>query len=144
MSSPVNPNPAAAAGEVRIDAEPRPLPRHIAIEGPIGVGKTTLARRLALQLQYPLLLEPAAENPFLDRFYLQGRRHALPTQLFFLLVSPEQHPSLHLRWLAHLAVLLKNPLFRQNLLAAETADDVLAVLDAEEEARSADSQSDQR
>jgi PTS system nitrogen regulatory IIA component len=62
-----------------------------------------------------------------------------PTQLFFLLVSPEQHPSLHLRWLAHLAVLLKNPQLRQNLLEAKTPDDVLAILDAEEEARAKDS-----
>jgi PTS system nitrogen regulatory IIA component len=65
-----------------------------------------------------------------------------PTQLFFLLVSPEKNPSLHLRWLAHLAVLLKNPEFRQNLLGAETAKDVLAILDAEEEARTKDTSSD--
>jgi deoxyadenosine/deoxycytidine kinase len=58
------------------------------------VGKTTLARRLAEHLQYPLLLEPAAENPFLDRFYLQGRRHALPTQLFFLLHRARQMTDL--------------------------------------------------
>jgi len=67
-----------------------------------------------------------------------------PTQLFFLLVSPEQHPSLHLRWLAHLAVILKNPQFRQNLLEAKPAKDVLAILDAEEEARSKDNASDER
>lgn len=68
----------------------RSLPRHIVVEGPIGVGKTTLARRIATALHYPLLLEPAAENPFLERFYLQGRRHALPTQLFFLLHRTRQ------------------------------------------------------
>jgi PTS system nitrogen regulatory IIA component len=56
-----------------------------------------------------------------------------PTHLFFLLVSPESHPSLHLRWLAHLAVLLKSPTFRQRLLEADTPEDVLAVIDAEEE-----------
>lgn len=67
-----------------------------------------------------------------------------PTQLFFLLISPEKHPSLHLRWLAHLAVLLKNPLFRQNLLAAESAKDVLAVLDSEEESRAKDAPSEER
>jgi deoxyadenosine/deoxycytidine kinase len=60
-------------------------PRYVAVEGPIGVGKTTLARRLADALRYPLMLEPAMENPFLDRFYRDSRRHALPTQLFFLL-----------------------------------------------------------
>ncbi len=60
-----------------------------------------------------------------------------PTHLFFLLVSPESHPSLHLRWLAHLAVLLKNPAFRKALLEVETPEDVLAAIDAEEKARAA-------
>lgn len=61
------------------------LPKFMAVEGPIGVGKTTLAKRLAQTLGYPILLEPASENPFLDRYYRDGKRHALPTQLFFLL-----------------------------------------------------------
>jgi PTS system nitrogen regulatory IIA component len=47
-----------------------------------------------------------------------------PTQIFFVLVSPESHPSLHLRWLAHLAVLLKSPELRRNLLEAETAEEI--------------------
>ena len=68
----------------------RPPPKFIAVEGPIGVGKTTLARRLADTFQRPLLLEPATENPFLDRFYRDGRRYALPTQLFFLLHRADQ------------------------------------------------------
>jgi deoxyadenosine/deoxycytidine kinase len=68
----------------------RQLPSYVAIEGPIGVGKTTLARRLAAVLEYPLLLEPASENPFLDRYYRDSRRHALPTQLFFLLHRARQ------------------------------------------------------
>lgn len=61
------------------------FPQYLAIEGPIGVGKTTLAKRLANLLDYPLLLEPVTENPFLDRFYSEGTNQALPTQLFFLL-----------------------------------------------------------
>ncbi|MFU8813772.1 MAG: deoxynucleoside kinase [Pseudomonadales bacterium] len=68
----------------------RPPPRFITVEGPIGVGKTTLAHRLAERFRYPLLLEPATDNPFLDRFYRQGRRHALPTQLYFLLNRARQ------------------------------------------------------
>jgi deoxyguanosine kinase len=66
------------------------FPRYVAIEGPIGVGKTTLAARLAESLKYPVLLEPVTENPFLDRFYEEGRSHALPTQLFFLLHRARQ------------------------------------------------------
>jgi len=66
------------------------LPGFITVEGPIGVGKTTLAKRLAQAFDYPLLLEPVTENPFLDRFYAEGSRHALPTQLFFLLHRARQ------------------------------------------------------
>jgi deoxyadenosine/deoxycytidine kinase len=58
--------------------------RYIAIEGPIGVGKTSLAMRLADSLDGALLLEEAASNPFLERFYRDPRGAALPTQLFFL------------------------------------------------------------
>ena len=58
--------------------------RYIAIEGPIGVGKTSLARRLAESLGSELLLEAAETNPFLERFYHDPRGAALPTQLFFL------------------------------------------------------------
>ena len=68
----------------------RTLPRYITVEGPIGVGKTTLANKLADAFGYPLLLEPSTENPFLDRFYRDGRKHALPTQLFFLLHRARQ------------------------------------------------------
>jgi len=54
------------------------------VEGPIGVGKTTLARRLADHFDCELLLERAEENPFLERFYQDPRGGALPTQLHFL------------------------------------------------------------
>lgn len=58
--------------------------RFIVIEGPIGVGKSSLARRLAESLDSELLLEQAGANPFLERFYRNPREAALPTQLFFL------------------------------------------------------------
>ena len=57
---------------------------YIAVEGPIGVGKTTLAKRLAELFDYQLLLEDAHENPFLNKFYENRRQNALATQLFFL------------------------------------------------------------
>ena len=72
------------------NANRRPRPRYIAVEGPIGVGKTTLAKQLADALHYPLLLEPTLENPFLERFYRETARYALPTQLFFLLHRARQ------------------------------------------------------
>ena len=58
--------------------------RHIVVEGPIGVGKTSLARRLAEYLNAGLLLEHPEQNPFIARFYQDMERYALPTQLFFL------------------------------------------------------------
>ena len=65
-------------------------PRYIAVEGPIGVGKTSLSRRLAESFNYELLLENSDENPFLDRFYKEPKQHALSTQLFFLLQRAQQ------------------------------------------------------
>ena len=59
--------------------------RYVAVEGPLGVGKTTLAKRLAGSLSAELVLENPAENPFLDDFYRQPEHMALPTQLHFLL-----------------------------------------------------------
>ncbi|HEX6998538.1 MAG TPA: deoxynucleoside kinase [Gammaproteobacteria bacterium] len=65
-------------------------PRYIVIEGPIGVGKTSLARRLAQSFGSELILEQAEENPFLERFYRSRRDSALPTQLFFLFQRARQ------------------------------------------------------
>lgn len=64
--------------------------RYIVVEGPIGVGKTSLARRLADHLQAPTLFEKPEENPFLARFYQNMERYALQTQLFFLFQRMEQ------------------------------------------------------
>ena len=68
----------------------RNIPRYIAIEGPIGVGKTSLTKRLAESFNYELLLEKSEENPFLDRFYENSRQHALSAQLFFLFQRAQQ------------------------------------------------------
>lgn len=66
------------------------LPRYIAVEGPIGVGKTSLAKRLADTFNYDTMLEKPEENPFLERFYQNPRQHALATQLFFLFQRTRQ------------------------------------------------------
>ncbi|MDD2929683.1 MAG: deoxynucleoside kinase [Sideroxydans sp.] len=58
--------------------------RYIVVEGPIGVGKTSLAKRLAEHSEAETLLEKPQENPFLTRFYEDAERYALQTQLFFL------------------------------------------------------------
>ncbi|HEX6703537.1 MAG TPA: deoxynucleoside kinase [Albitalea sp.] len=68
--------------------------RHIAIEGPIGVGKTSLARKLAAHVDAELLLEQPGDNPFLERFYADGRAYAFQTQLFFLFQRVEQMQAL--------------------------------------------------
>ena len=64
--------------------------RFITFEGPIGVGKTSLARRVADSLGYELVLERAEENPFLERFYKDPTNTALPTQLYFLFQRARQ------------------------------------------------------
>ena len=69
---------------IEIDLAGRKPPAYIAVEGPIGVGKTTLAKRLAASFNHQTLLEDAEQNPFLERFYRNRNQAALATQLFFL------------------------------------------------------------
>ena len=69
---------------IKIDLKGRTPPSYIAVEGPIGVGKTTLTKRLAGTFNYQTLLEEAEQNPFLERFYRNRQQAALATQLFFL------------------------------------------------------------
>ncbi len=81
-------------------------PRHIAIEGPIGVGKTTLAQILAERTGGRLVLEQPEENPFLQGFYAERKKHAFQTQLFFLLSRYQQQQAL-----------LQQDLFNQSTVA---------------------------
>ncbi|MGH6623731.1 MAG: deoxynucleoside kinase [Burkholderiaceae bacterium] len=64
--------------------------RYVVVEGPIGAGKTSLATRLASHFQGATLLEKPEANPFLERFYRDRPRYALPTQLFFLFQRVQQ------------------------------------------------------
>ncbi len=99
------------------------LARYIVVEGPIGVGKTTLANRLAETFRYPVLLEPAFDNPFLDRFYREGRRHALPTQLFFLLNRARQMSELGVNDLLGPTLVADFLMEKDDLFARATLDD---------------------
>jgi len=90
--------------------------RHIIVEGPIGVGKTSLARRLGEHLEAELLLEQPETNPFLGRFYQNQERYALQTQLFFLfhrldLLRDLAQPELFPRTVVCDFLLEKDPLF---------------------------------
>ena len=90
--------------------------RYIVVEGAIGSGKTSLARRLAERLQAELVLEDPSSNPFLPQFYRDMRRYALPTQLFFLFQRVGQldalrQPGLFDRRTVADFALAKDPLF---------------------------------
>lgn len=100
---------------------------YIVIEGPIGSGKTTLARKLSDRFSVDLMLENAEANPFLPKFYQDAPRYSLPTQMFFLFQRAGQIRDLAQRDMFAKAVvadffLEKDPLFaRMNLNDEEFA-----------------------
>ena len=104
-----------------------PLPKYIAIEGPIGVGKTTLANKIATTFNYDALLEQPAENPFLKNFYRNPSQSALATQLFFLFQRMQQIQDLKQRSLFETVrvadfLIEKDRLFAEVTLSNEEMD----------------------
>ena len=98
--------------------------RHLVVEGPIGAGKTSLARRLGARLGADLVLEQPEENPFLARFYDDMPRYALPTQLFFLfqrarVLEPLAQPDMFGRAVVADFLLDKDPLFARLTLSTD-------------------------
>ena len=98
--------------------------RHVVIEGPIGAGKTSLAKRLAQRFGAKTVLEDPLANPFLERFYRDSARYGLQTQLFFLFQRAAQLRELAQRELFSQAVvgdflLEKDPLFARLTLGDE-------------------------
>jgi deoxyguanosine kinase len=94
------------------------------VEGPIGVGKTSLARRLGGRLSADLVLEQPAENPFMARFYQDMARYALPTQLFFLfqrarMIEPLKQSDMFARPAVADFLLDKDPLFARITLSSD-------------------------
>lgn len=101
-----------------INPEEHELPNYIAVEGAIGVGKTTLARNLAKTFEYETLLEMPEDNPFLDRFYADPKANALPAQLYFLFQRTRQLEEIKQRDMFHPVrvadfLLEKDPIFAQ-------------------------------
>lgn len=100
-----------------------PEHRFVVVEGPIGVGKTSLAQRLATSLSAQTVLEQAAQNPFLERFYRNPRAGALPAQLYFLFQRAQQLGALKQQDLFTSVRVADYLLEKDRLFARVTLDD---------------------
>ncbi len=98
-------------------------PRYIVVEGPIGVGKTSLVERLAERLKARMLLEVADDNPFLASFYQEPRRYAFQTQLWFLLNRFRQQQELAQVDLFHQTLITDYFFAKDKIFAYLTLDD---------------------
>ncbi len=109
----------------------RPLNQcHIAIEGAIGVGKTTLARKLADKLGSGTFFEQVDDNPFIELFYQDPTRHALSVQLSFLFSRLKQWQSLHQQELFSQGVVSDYLFAKDHIFATVTlSDEELALYD---------------
>jgi deoxyadenosine/deoxycytidine kinase len=106
-------------------------PRYIAVEGPIGAGKSTLAEILSESLQARIIRENPEENPFLGPFYKDRRQHAMSAQLFFLLQRYAQQGELVQGDLFSRGGVVSDYLFSKDRLFAvlNLSDDELALYD---------------
>ena len=100
-----------------------PSHKFVVVEGPIGVGKTSLARRLCGRLSAEAVMEQAAANPFLERFYRNPRAGALPTQLYFLFQRAQQLAALQQQDLFAPVRVADYLLEKDRLFARVTLDD---------------------
>lgn len=97
--------------------------RFIVVEGPIGVGKTSLACRLGASLSADVVLEQAAQNPFLERFYRNPRAGAFPTQLYFLFQRAQQLAALKQQDMFSPVIIADYLLEKDRLFARVTLDE---------------------
>jgi len=104
---------------------------YIAVEGPIGVGKSSLARLLARELNARLVLEEVDDNPFLARFYEDADKYALPVQLYFMLTRYKQQQELAQQELFSAATVSDYLFAKDRIFAAlNLAPDELALYDS--------------
>lgn len=115
-------------GEPSIGEAPGKRPVYIAVEGPIGVGKTTLVRRLAERFNARVQLEIVEENPFLADFYKDQQKFAFQTQLFFLLSRYRQQQELWQPELFHQYIFTDYIFAKDRLFASLTLSDNEMVL----------------
>jgi len=104
-------------------ANEAPAHRFIVVEGPIGVGKTSLACRIGASLSADLVLEQAMQNPFLERFYRNPRAGAFPAQLYFLFQRAQQLAALKQQDLFAPVIVADYLLEKDRLFARVTLDE---------------------
>jgi deoxyguanosine kinase len=97
--------------------------RFIVVEGPIGVGKTSLACRIGASLSADLVLEQAMQNPFLERFYRNPRAGAFPAQLYFLFQRAQQLAALKQQDLFSPVIVADYLIDKDRLFARVTLDE---------------------
>ncbi len=96
---------------------------YIAVEGPIGVGKTSLAKLLADRIDAHLIMEEATENPFLADFYKDKKKYAFQTQIFFLLARYQQLAKLNTHDLFHSRIVSDYTFEKDQLFARVNLED---------------------